>query len=238
MAGGVWFFLASRRPSDASDVRGRLLHQCATLMLAVLGVHSLLEYPLWYVDMLLPAAYLLGLRWRYAQARVGVHSSSSARFKAQHLLQFAGVLTVLGTLYAIWDYSRVLQIYSPYAGGMFRSLESRIEVGRRSALYGYLADYAAVTTPEEVRPAYRTMETFRRPLHHLVNVHLLIEYARRLQDDGQVEKAHYIVARVKEFDTPLTREFFAPCVSLSSTRPIPFQCSASSSPTVSFQSFD
>lgn len=233
----AWIFWTTRLSAADKSGRGGVIHRCVTMMLAVLGFHSLLEYPLWYVSFLLPAAFLLGVRCRPLDSEAALTNASRLNAVAGrwggYFLQSAGVLIILGTLLAIWDYSRVLQIYSPFAGGPFTPLQERIETGQRSILYGYLADYGAVTTGDTpTHPA--TIADYDRPLHHLVNVRLLVSYAQALHRNGDDERAKYVVQRLREFHTPLSEEFFAPC---SGPVPVPFQCEQSAPLLLDYRRF-
>jgi hypothetical protein len=134
------------------------------------------------------------------------------------------VLTVLGALFAAWDYGRVLQIYAPFGRGLQQSFEQRVEAGRKSLLFGYLADYGLVTSadhPGEVLGA------FDRPLHHLINARLLLAYAKALEERGMTEKAQYVAQRLREFRSPVSAQFFAACQSIAPGQALPYQCNPS-----------
>jgi O-antigen ligase len=90
---GLWRGKAWRE-SDAS-------RQMGWSVLAVLGLHSLLEYPLWYGPFQLAAIISLLLLWpsgRQLLARPG-------------LCVGVGVLTLAACAYIAWDYNRISQIY-------------------------------------------------------------------------------------------------------------------------------
>ena len=76
--------------------------QLAWCVLAVLGIHSLLEYPLWYGPFQIALGLALGLLARPATA-----------LRALALPTRAGITAVGMALlaYAAWDYERVSQIY-------------------------------------------------------------------------------------------------------------------------------
>ena len=135
------------------------------------------------------------------------------------VFKVVGAVMVLGSLYAIWDYQRIVQIFSPYGAAGQRPLHERIQRGQQSRLFGHHADYAAVTTaahPSEV------FDAFERPLHNLIDARLMVAYAKALAERGETDKAIYVAQRLREFKHPLGKEFFAICD--APPEPLPFQC--------------
>jgi O-antigen ligase len=214
----LWRAAGALRSASAEDL---VFAHCSAAMLLLLGVHSMLEYPLWYSYFLLPAAYLLGVLLRLGErVRQDNPDPRGTSFYTRGV-QFVGVLTVLGALFAVWDYGRVLQIYAPFGRGLQQSFEQRVEAGRKSLLFGYLADYGLVTSvdhPGEVLGA------FDRPMHHLINARLLLAYAKALEERGMTEKARYVAQRLREFRSPLSAQYFAACQSMASGQAPPYQC--------------
>jgi hypothetical protein len=62
----------------------------------------------------------------------------------------------------------------------------------------------------------------------------MVAWATALHERGEVDKARYVAARLREFRNPQAAEFFAPCQ--AGAGELPFQCLA---PTraLSFQDF-
>lgn len=95
--------------------RGRPWHerddirQLAWAVLLVLGVHSLLEYPLWYGPFQMALGLALGLLWPGRTA--GSSSASPAASRLGPSLLAVGAL--FAAAYAAWDYFRASQIYLP-----------------------------------------------------------------------------------------------------------------------------
>lgn len=83
--------------------------QLAWGVLAVLALHSLLEYPLWYGPFLLAVLLCLALLHAAPAAATPRGETVSGRQAALALLLLAAVG------YAAWDYRRVSQIYLPVA---------------------------------------------------------------------------------------------------------------------------
>jgi O-antigen ligase len=239
MGAVLWALWASRRACMHPDTASRMLARGTLMMLVLLALHSLLEYPLWYAYFLLPAAFLLGLFIRLgADAKLPNQAVVAlGPVWTTPLLKAAGVAIVLGSLYAAWDYSRVWQIYTPFAQGLRKPLEQRIAEARSSMLFGHYADYGAITateTPEQV------FDAFRRPMRFLIETRVLVAYAKALHARGEHDKARYVVQRLLEFkhSHPESREFFKPCEAQPAPQPLPFQCDAQTPVTgLSYRSF-
>lgn len=184
----------------------------ALFMLVMVGVHSLLEYPLWYVYFLLPAAMLAG----WLTGLVPVLSPDEAvpvvsRFAGwwRPIWCATGSLALAGSLWSTVEYGTVAVIFEPdLSWGEPAPLAERIELGQRSVLWGHHADYAAVTMAPKPEAVF---EQFERPLYHLADTRLLMAYARALLARGEVEKATHVAARLREFNNPVSKDFFADC---------------------------
>lgn len=116
-------------------------HQLAWGVLGVVGVHSLLEYPLWYgpfqVALVLAVWLLRGRLWQVLQA---------PRFRVSLGLGMLGLLA-----FAAYDHAQVQQIYKPAAQRWPLWRDQALSVAQRSWLFKDTALFAQVTiTP--VRP--------------------------------------------------------------------------------------
>ena len=199
----------------------------ALFMLVMVGVHSLLEYPLWYVYFLLPAAMLAG--WLTGLVPVAPPPDDAVPVPAAAPSRLAGVwrpvwcatgsLALAGSLWSTVEYGSVAVIFEPeLSWGEPAPLAERIEQGQRSVLWGHHADYAAVTMapkPEEV------FAQFERPLYHLADTRLLMAYSRALLARGEVDKAVHVAARLREFNNPVSKDYFADCAAAGAAS---FQC--------------
>ncbi|HIV70706.1 MAG TPA: O-antigen ligase C-terminal domain-containing protein [Candidatus Aquabacterium excrementipullorum] len=201
----------------------------AATMVSMAGLHSLLEYPLWYSYFLLPTAFVWGLG---LAARAGVRAEPPVPASARQdeslptgLLNVAlAALLVLGAAWAAIDYQWAVNIYAPRAGA--GPLEERIRHGQNRLWFGYQADYADATGPEADEPS-KPPQAFRRTLHNLVDARLMIAYARSLAEHGQVDQARYVVQRLQEFHNPMGQAFLAICQKPEQLQKLarrPFQC--------------
>ncbi len=240
LGGALWKARSALSHSDDSLARSA---RTALFMLVLVGVHSMLEYPLWYVYFLLPMAVMLGwltglaevtpLHHRPRKTTGSAASGASAApmtlpsRRTPWVLGGGGLVALVGTLWASHSYHTVVIIFEPsMAIGRVAPLQERIEQGQRSWLFGQHADYADVTMadqPEEV------FDAFERPLFHLIDTRLMIAYAQAWAGRGELDKARHMAARLREFHNPASAEFFEPCLptaAASDPAALPFQCQA------------
>ena len=203
--------------------------RAAFVMVLMVLVHSLLEYPLWYAYFLLPAAFAFGLCLAGpAQADVlaagpaaepasGDAPTRLPPEEATRPLLIAALLLMLGSMGSVADYVRVVVIFAPPDNAP--PLAQRIDEGRRSVFFAHHADYAAATTTEHPSQA---MASFLRAPHYLLDSRLMTAWATALNEAGDTEHARYIAQRLKEFRNEQAAPFFAPCDAPASSPP--FQC--------------
>ena len=215
------------RPADAGESPAEpngVMQRAAFVMVLMVGMHSLLEYPLWYAYFLLPAAFWFGLCVERADASQAALADNAAGNVTRPFV-LASMALVLGGTLALYDYTRVVVIFVPPADA--GPLEQRIADGRRSILFAHHADYAAGTVAEH--PG-QVMQAFTRAPHFLLDARLMQAWAVALNESGETDKASYVAQRLREFRNEQSEEFFAPCVaaagaSASQVRgELPFQC--------------
>ena len=199
--------------------------------------HSLLEYPLWYAYFLLPVAFLwaLGLAVQVDSADPAGHRLPSKPMGSSTMLRVAGGVMMVGAVFAVFDYRRITEIYSPSRDNA-APLAVRIAKGQGSFFFSYQADYAAVTTATDPGdPA--AYEDLRSTTHNLLDTRLMIAWAKAEAARGQTDKARYLAQRVLEFRNDASNEFFEPCERVGGedeapagvhapTAVEPFQCEA------------
>ncbi|MFY8082679.1 MAG: Wzy polymerase domain-containing protein, partial [Rubrivivax sp.] len=216
----------------------------------LIGLHSLLEYPLWYAYFLLPTAFAWGLALGLPGAagasagpggagdavvpRVPVPSALEAPAAAKEprapwLRAGAGVLCVAGALFALIDYLRVAEIFAARRGAA--PLEQRIDAGKRSLFFAHHSHYAAATvsdTPAQELPA------FNIATHHLLDTRLMMAWAQAYAQAGDLERARHLAQRLREFRNPVSAEFLAECDKAGTegvaTSALPFQCTPPARP--------
>ncbi len=211
----------------------------AWMMVLMIGLHSLVEYPLWYLYFLLPTVFA----WGYALGTPAPHAAQARRLpgaaaKAAALSadgdlgggaqrgqphpglgRAAGAVMIVGAAVTLFDYLRVVAIYAP--GASAASLDERIARGQRSLFFAYQGDYAAATSPE---PVAGSALAFTRAPHFLMDTRLMVAWATHLAATGQVDLARHLAERIREFRNADAAQFLAVCQ--QSGAGAHFQCQA------------
>lgn len=158
--------------------------QLAWTVLALMLLHSLLEYPLWYGPFQLAALLSAWLLARPASAEAGAPRPGAFRRDAAIVL-----LVLAGLAYAAWDYRRVSQIYLPPAQRAAAYREQTLEKIRASWLFREQVRYAEyTTTPLTPQSAERLFVMGEQLLHFSPEARVvakLIESALLLQRQNE-----------------------------------------------------
>jgi O-antigen ligase len=203
------------------------MSSAAFMIVLMIGLHSLLEYPLWYAYFLLPTAFAFGLclgdpprgkKGAQAAATVPTTADEVSPWRIRPLL-VASLLMLAGGMFSLYDYMKVAAIFS--ANENAPPLIRRIAEGRRSVFFAHHADYAAATIAEHPSQA---MFAFKRAPHYLLDARLMMAWAKALDEAGETDKARYVAQRLKEFRNEQAAEFFAPCEEPVPQADKPFQC--------------
>jgi O-antigen ligase len=201
LGGGVLGLLAWAlwRAFRAAPGANAAMQHCAAMFALMIGVHSLLEYPLWYAYFLLPLAWV----WSFA-----LGGSGHGALRARPLLA-VGMLLV--SLAAVADYQRVVRIFEAPADAP--PLAQRIRDGRASWFFGHHGDYAAATTGV---PQPDGAAAFDGATHYLLDTRLMRAWAEALARAGRLDEARHVAARLREFGPQRADDFFAACASPAS----------------------
>ena len=199
------------RSRRASGAQGAAL-RTSFVMVLLMALHSQLEYPLWYAYFLLPTALAWGLCLG-ADARADATPAGVAH--DGRWARMAGLAVLAGALAMTADYRRAVLIFAP--GDSAVPLGARIEQGRGSWFFAHHADYALVTTTDA------TPAEFGRAPHYLLDSRLMTAWAEALAAAGDIDRARFVAARLREFRNASSAAFFAPCDDPSVTDK-PFQC--------------
>ncbi len=192
----LWRALALARRASGAEATVR---SAALAMLAVVLLHSLLEYPLWHANFLLPTACLFGLA-------LGKGAGPAPRRWAKLPPTLAGGLIALAALAALYDYLPVANVYAPPQDGL--SDEARRALARQSVLFGQFGDRFAGTM---ARSGERRLEPYREIVFEHLDLQLLKSWALAQAETGHIDHARYLAARLKEFDRPSVHQFFEVC---------------------------
>lgn len=193
--------------------------RAALMVVVVVGLHSMLEYPLWYAYLLFPAAWAWGFALGIAGSATNEAASDPERAATPlRTWRIVGLLMLVTGVSAWFDYLNLVSLY--VARPDMPSFEDRIRNGQQSPLFSYMADYVATThatVPLDVLP------TIERSSHVLLNGWLLMSWGEALAAQGELDKARYLAARLREFDLPGGKKFFEPCTDPAVTTK-PWQC--------------
>jgi hypothetical protein len=116
----------------------------AWCLLVVLGMHSLLEYPLWYGPFQMTLGLAVGLLWTVPSRE----PQMSAQQSAQVAPMLVAALLFIGCLYAAWDFNRVGQVYRQAASRDAVYRDNPMQHAKQSWLFKNQADFADLTTRE------------------------------------------------------------------------------------------
>ena len=155
-AGFLWAIIRARPWRDADPAR-----QMAWAVLAMICLHSLAEYPVWYGPFQMTLGLCVGLLWPAADASAVPNRYSRAAKVALTLS------VVSACAYAAWDYRRVSQIYLPHEARAQEYRDDPMSEIRRSWLFRNQARFAELTvTPLTRDNAQWTFDTAAELLHY------------------------------------------------------------------------
>ncbi|WP_245951401.1 Wzy polymerase domain-containing protein [Paracidovorax anthurii] len=193
---GLWLAWRAKPWRETEPAR-----QLAWGLLALIGVHSLLEFPLWYGPFQLAAACALALLWPGLW-----RASARARGALLCAAALAGGLAAGGAWLAVRDYHRVSQLYRPVDQ---RDPALRDDTTRRVAesilFFRDTLDFAVLTTTPPTRAnAERVHAMALRIVHYSPEprvIEALIESALLLgrKDEAAFHMRRYRAAYPQEY---------------------------------------
>ena len=193
VCGGALWACARARPWREADPR----RQMAWAVLAVITIHSLLEYPLWYGPFQLALGLCVGLLW---PALPRFRGEIPAGLASSGLPAALAAAVAVACVYATWDYRRVSQIYLPPEARSPAYRDDPLPLIRQSWLFRSQAAFAELTiTPLTQANAEWALRSARALLHYSPEprvIETLIESATLLgrQDEAVLELARYRAA--------------------------------------------
>ena len=162
ICGGMTWWAWRRQPWREADAT----RQMAWGVLAVIGLHSLLEYPLWYGPFQMAAGLCVMLLWSREKRATGPKNELN-RPLAQSLLASAATICIATSAYAVWDYHRISQLYLAPQDRDTAYADDTIGKARQSWLFRNQVQFAELTTtPLDRRTAQWTFDTASVLLHY------------------------------------------------------------------------
>jgi hypothetical protein len=199
VCGGILLWAWRRRPWREADPT----RQMAWGVLAVIGLHSLLEYPLWYGPFQMAAGLCVMLLWSREKPASGTKYESNKPL-AQWICAGAAIILIASSVYAMWDYHRISQLYLAPQDRDAAYAEDTIGKARKSWLFSNQVQFAELTTtPLDRRNAQWTFDTASALLHYSPEPRIIekvIESAVMLgrDDEAMAHLARYRAAFPKE----------------------------------------
>lgn len=193
----------------------RSVRAAALAMLAVIGLHSLTEFPLWYAHWLLPAGFLLGL----ALSAPGPGPVQPPRPPDPRAppgpLSLLGWILLGGTLLALRSMLPVLDLFNPADPGA--PVAQRVAAAESS---WFAPEWGARYRATLAEPGARSLQPYRdgAPRWQL-DSRLLLAWSLTLAQHGDLDRARHLAARLRELDSPIARRFFALCDSVGAAAP-------------------
>jgi O-antigen ligase len=165
----------------------------AWCLLLVLGLHSVLEYPLWYGPFQMTLGLAIGLLWTPMPRGDAAVSPEKAQAKveAQEGPMLVAAMLFVGCLYAAWDFNRVGQIYrqAPSRGAAYR--DNPLHHAKQSWLFKNQADFAELTmqtvTPDNAAELYPQAVRLMHYSPEARVVQRVIDSGKLLGHDGEAQ---------------------------------------------------
>ena len=171
--------------------------QLAWGVLAIVGLHSMLEYPLWYGPFQIATLAALALLLWPRGARRSARGAAAAGL--------AGLLVWAACGFAAWDYHRVSQLYKPYADRSAAYRDDTLAKVSGSVLFASQVDFARLTTMAPTRENAAAMNALAHGMLHYSPeprvLEALIESAVMLgrDDEAAFHMKRYRLAYPREY---------------------------------------
>ena len=175
----------------------------AFTLLLVLGLHSMLEYPLWYGPFQMTLGLALGLWSASARSNSNLkpnlspitrqaETEPSNSVRQQLLPMLISCVLFLACLYAAWDYNRVAQIYRQPDKRDAAYRDNPMQAASQSWLFKNQVDFARLMTQSITQEnAQATFDLSMRVLHYSPEPRVIeraVESLRLLGRDRETEK--------------------------------------------------
>lgn len=184
----AWLMVRTRPWQEKSPAR-----QCAWLVLALIMLHSMVEYPLWFGPFSMTTSLcILLLCSMDERSRIG---RSGGPAKA---VQVAGGALLLVAAYAAWDYHRISQIYLPHEKRAPGYRQNTLEKIRGSWLFGDQVRFAEYTlTPTTRNNAEQLYAMGLQLLHYSPEARVVEKVIESAVLLGRDKEARLYLARYK-----------------------------------------
>lgn len=172
--------------------------QLAWVVLAVIGLHSLLEYPLWYGPFQMAALLSIWLLWQATPRQQKFHVDTHFKPQVPYLCVSIALSIVAFCGYAGWNYLLASQIYLPPSSRMADYQDDTLKKISQVALFQDQVRFATLTTTELDTKNAQKMHALALDMLHFSpearTVELLLESSKLL---GHEEEVRFFTARYK-----------------------------------------
>jgi hypothetical protein len=165
-------------------------------MMLVLGIHSMLEYPLWYGPFQISLGLALGL-WAETTTERIVEAKPASSTRQQLLPMVMCSALFLACFYAAWDYNRVAQIYKQPEMRDAAYRDNPMQAASQSWLFKNQVDFARLMTQSITQEnAQETYDLAMRVLHYSPEARTVERAAESLRLLGRDVEAEKFASRI------------------------------------------
>jgi len=176
-------------------------------VLGAIGVHSLLEYPLWYGPFQLTFGLAVGAAWAGSPAASGTSSGQRRASYQRRVTDAFACAAVVAACYAAWDYRRISQLYLPPAQRAAAYQEDTLDKVRDSRLFRAqvaFAEFALTPLTQDTAPRLYVMG--KALLHYSPEARVLEKLIDSARLSGHLDEADLYLARYRiVYPTDYTR---------------------------------
>jgi O-antigen ligase len=170
--------------------------QLAWAVLAVIGVHSLLEYPLWYGQFQIAALLCLSVLMAFPQASAGGLASPAPAMAWGRPALIVGIAIGLGCAVASRSYTQVSQPYLPPAERAVQFRQASWAQLRNTWLFSAQVDFAELAvTPVTPVTAERINILATELLHFSPEPMVVQKLLQSAQMQGKIETVEWLAPR-------------------------------------------
>lgn len=193
----AWWVMRNRPWAEAVPAR-----QLAWGVLLMIGLHSMLEYPLWYAHFQMAFGMALGILWATRAwgprgVRTAWHAATVPVRQSVGLQHALAAVLVAGLAYACFDYVRVTQLYMMPEDRVWPFRVNTLQQAERSWLYRNAVHFAHISmAPVSRESAQQQLQEARKLMHYSPEARVVKRTMECLQvlgrkADFEREAAHF-----------------------------------------------
>ena len=197
LCGGFAGWVLCQKPWAERDAT----RQMAWAVMAVILLHSLLEYPLWYGPFQMAFGLCVLLLWHSSKPLLGAENASKRALNKPLALMIraqAAIILIAFIIYAAWDYRRISQLYLPPESRAAAYRDDTLNKLRGSWLFADQVQFAELlTTPLTPANAAWTLATAKQLLHYSPEARVVEKVIESAVILGEDDEAAAYLARYK-----------------------------------------